>query len=317
VLDRFLTFFTDQGKKGVKMLLAPMVEIFCDIDDFCKQNEKNKPSNLIEIDGIKKRKRNTQLSTSEIMAILIFFHLSHYRTFKDFYLSCILMDLSSYFPKDVSYGRFVSLIPRVLEPLTSYVLSKTGAQTGLYYLDSTKLVVCHNRRIHSHKVFQGIAQRGHSSVGYFFGFKLHLAINHKGELVSFCVTRGNVDDRLVVDKLTRGLNGLLAADKGYIDKKLTERLAKNGLKLITKVRKNMKKKILTAFEKFFLYQRSIVETVIDQLKAICHIEHLRHRSSINFLVNLVGGLAAYTLRPRKPEIKINKLDNLNNRLIHN
>jgi hypothetical protein len=299
------------------MLLAPMIEIFCDIDDFCKQYESNKPVKSLEIDGVKKRKRSTQLSEREIISILIFFHLSHYRTFKDFYISCVQKDLSSYYPKAVSYGRFVALIPRVLEPLTAYVLSKTGAHTDLYYLDSTKLVVCHNRRIHSHKVFQGIAQRGHSSVGYFFGFKLHLAINHQGELVSFCVTRGNVDDRQVVDKLMQGLTGLLAADKGYIDKKLTERLSEKGLKLITKVRKNMKKKALSAFEKFFLYQRSIIETVIDQLKAICHIEHSRHRSPVNFLVNLVGGLAAYSLKPRKPEIKIIKLDKVNLQLIHN
>ena len=303
--------------KGVEMLLAPMVEIFCDIDDFCKHHEENNQLNLLPNSGIKKRDRKPQLSVSEIMTLLIFFHLSHYRTFKDFYMSCVLEDLSAYFPKAVSYERFVALIPRVLEPLTAYVLSKTGSQTGLYYMDSTKLVVCHNRRIHSHKVFQGIAQRGHSSTGYFFGFKLHLAINHKGELMSFCVTRGKVDDRQVVDKLTQGLTGLLAADKGYIDKKLTERLADKELKLITKVRKNMKKKMFTAFEKFFLYQRSIVETVIDQLKSICHIEHSRHRSPVNFLVNLVGGLAAYALKPRKPEIKINKMEQLNTQLIHN
>ena len=299
------------------MLLAPLVEIFCDIDDFCKDYESNRQEKVLGVDGIKRRNRNTQLSVSEVMSILIFFHLSHYRTFKDFYVSCVLEDLKLYFPKAVSYGRFVALIPRALKPLTAYVLSKTGKHTGLYYLDSTKLVVCHNRRIHSHKVFQGIAQRGHSSVGYFFGFKLHLAINHKGELVSFCVTRGNVDDRQVVDKLTQGLRGLLAADKGYIDQKLTQRLSEKGLKLITKVRKNMKKKLLSAFEKFFLYQRSIVETVIDQLKAICHIEHSRHRSPINFLVNLVGGLAAYSMRPRKPEIKINKINADKLQLIHN
>lgn len=303
--------------KGVEMLLAPMVEIFCDIDDFCKRHEENNQSKLLPHAEIKKRDRKPQLSLSEIMTLLIFFHLSHYRTFKDFYMSCVLEDLSAYFPKAVSYERFVALIPRVLEPLTAYVLSKTGSQTGLYYMDSTKLVVCHNRRIHSHKVFQGIAQRGHSSTGYFFGFKLHLAINHKGELMSFCVTRGKVDDRQVVDKLTQGLTGLLAADKGYIDKKLTERLADKELKLITKVRKNMKKKMFTAFEKFFLYQRSIVETVIDQLKSLCHIEHSRHRSPVNFLVNLIGGLAAYALKPRKPEIKINKMEQLNPHLIHN
>jgi hypothetical protein len=316
-LDRFRLFSSLAGKKGVKMLLAPIVEIFCDIDDFCKTPIKDFQQRALPNDGKKRRDRKTTMSESEIVTLLIFFHLSHYRTFKDFYTSCVLEDLSSYFPNAVSYPRFVALMPRVLEPLTAYVLSKAGSQTNLYYVDSTKLVACHNRRIHAHKVFKGIAQRGHSSVGYFFGFKLHLAINHQGELMSFCLTRGNVDDRKVVPKLMKGLSGLAAGDKGYIDKKLEEKLCNQGLKLVTKVKKNMKKKMLSAFEKFFLYQRSIVETVIEQLKSICHIEHSRHRSPLNFLVNLVGGLAAYCIRPRKPAIKMDKLPQSLNALIHN
>lgn len=299
------------------MLLAPIVEIFCDIDDFCKSHVKNYQQPALSHDGKKKRNRKTAMSESEMLTLLVCFHLSHFRTFKNFYTSCVREDLSSYFPKAVSYPRFVALMPRILGTLCAYVLSKTGEQTNLYYIDSTKLIVCHNRRIHSHKVFKGIAQRGHSSVGYFFGFKLHLAINHKGELMSFCLTRGNVDDRKLVPKLMRGLTGLAAGDKGYIDKKLDETLLNQGLKLITKVKKNMKKKVLSAFEKFFLYQRSIIETVIDQLKSICHIEHSRHRSPVNFLVNLVGGLAAYCIRPRKPAIKIGKLPKVCNALIHN
>ena len=299
------------------MLLAPIVEIFCDIDDFCKAYMGGKQKKLLEKDGRKIRNRPTSLSHSEIMTILVLFHLSHYRTFKDFYVCCILNDLSSCFPNAVTYPRFVALKPRVLELLTYYVISKTGEQTNLYYTDSTKLVVCHNRRIHGHKVFKGIAQRGHSSVGYFFGFKLHLVINHRGELISFCLTKGNIDDRKVVPKLMQGLSGLAAGDKGYIDKKLEEKLLEQNLKLITKVKKNMKKRMLNAFEKFFLYQRSIVETVIDQLKSICHIEHSRHRSPFNFLVNIVGSLAAYCLKPRKPAIKMAKLPPTYNALIHN
>ena len=283
------------------MILAPIVEIFCDIDDFYKNHVKKSASKILPLPK-GKRQRKTELSESEMMTIMILFHLSHYRTFKDFYMDCILNQLFREFPKAVSYPRFVALMPRLLAPLTAYVLSRTGKRTSLYYLDSTKMVVCHNRRIYRNKVFKGIAERGHCSVGFFYGFKLHLAINHQGEIVSFCITKGNVDDRQVVEKLTHGLTGLSAGDKGYLGKNLEETLAKRGLKLITKVRKNMKKKILSAFEKFFLYQRGIVETVIDQLKSICHIEHTRHRSPVNFLVNLVSGLAGYSLKPRKPSI---------------
>ena len=283
------------------MILAPIVEIFCDIDDFYKSHSKKTANKFLPL-APDKRQRKTELSISEMMTIMILFHLSHYRTFKHFYLDCILGQLSREFPKAISYPRFVALMPRLLSSLTAYVLSRTGKHTGLYYLDSTKMVACHNRRIYRNKVFKGVAERGHCSVGFFYGFKLHLAINHQGEIVSFCITKGNVDDREVVEKLTQGLNGFAAGDKGYISKKLTESLAKKGLKLITKVRKNMKKKMLSAFEKFFLYQRSIIETVIDQLKSICHIEHTRHRSPVNFLVNLISGLAGYCLKPKKPSI---------------
>jgi len=284
------------------MLRVPLVEIFCDIDDFCKEYFKNQAAKrLPRLKG--KRQRATRMSISEIVSIVIFFQLSHCRTFKDFYLDYIFGQLSHYFPRAVSYPRFVALMPRVLELLTVYVLSKTGKQTHLYYVDSTKVVVCHNRRINRHKVFKGIAERGHSSVGYFFGFKLHLVINHHGELMSFCITKGNVDDRKTVSKLMRGLTGLSAGDKGYISEKLEQSLAQQGLRFITKVKKNMKQKIFSTFEKFFLKKRSIIETVIGQLKSICQIEHARHRSPANFLVNLVSGLAGYCWKTKKPSMK--------------
>ena len=298
------------------MLLAPIVEIFCDVDDFYKKHiEKSSGKKLPMLAG--KRQRRTEMSEGEMMTIMILFHLSHYRTLKDFYCDCILGQFRTEFPKAVSYPRFVALMPRLLEPLVAYVLSRTGKHTGLYYLDSTKIVVCHNRRIYRNRVFKGIAERGHCSVGFFYGFKLHLAINHQGEIVSFCITKGNVDDRQVVEKLMNGLTGLGAGDKGYLGKDLQESLARQGLKLITKVRKNMKKKMLSAFEKFFLYQRNIIETVIDQLKSICHIEHTRHRSPVNFLVNLVSGLAGYCLKPRKPSIGKGKFQTIIPALIHN
>ena len=149
-------------------------------------------------------------------------------------------------------------------------------------------------------------------MGWFFGFKIHLVINHVGEIISFCFTKGNIDDRAVLEKLLKNLTGIVAGDKGYISKKKTDILEKQGLKLITKVKKNMKKKVLSKFEKFFLSKRGIIETVIDQLKAICQIEHSRHRSIMNFISNLLSALVAYILRPRKPSLKFNNLEKMNN-----
>ncbi|EKD71006.1 MAG: transposase, IS4 family protein [uncultured bacterium] len=157
------------------MILVPIVEIFCDIDEFYKDHIKKSATKLLPLPK-GKRRRKTELSESEMLTIMILFHLSHYRTFKDFYIDCVLGQLSREFPKALSYLCFVALMPRLLASLTAYVLSRMGKHTGLYYLDSTKIVVCHNRYIYRNKVFKGIAERGHCSVGFFYGFKLHLII---------------------------------------------------------------------------------------------------------------------------------------------
>lgn len=288
-------------------MLAPIVEIFCDIDDFCKGWFKEISPYLLP-DPNRIRHKPCRLSASEIMTIVILFHLSHYRTFKDYYRDCVEVHLKPYFPNLVSYNRFVEIKASIITPLSAYLLSRLGEKTGLYFVDSTTLKACHNRRIYRHKTFQGIAERGKNSMGWFYGFKLHIVINHRGELVSFCITRGNMDDRKPLEQLFNNLEGLAAGDKGYLSKQKEEKLLQKGLKLITRVKKNMKEKVLTAFEKYFLDQRGIVETVIEQLKSICHIEHTRHRKPENFIVNLLAGLMAYMMKPRKPALKIDFLN---------
>jgi hypothetical protein len=287
-------------------MLAPIVEIFCDLDDFCNQFFQDQSSYFLPKPN-RKRMRPCRLATSEIMTIVVLFHLSHYRTFKNFYLECVEKEIKNYFPELVSYNRFVELMPTVFTPLTAYLLSRRGQSTGLYFVDSTSLEVCHNKRIYRHKTFANIAKRGKTSMGWFFGMKLHLVINHLGELVSFCITPGNVDDRKPLEILFKNLTGLAAGDKGYLSKEKKEKLEGQGVKLITKVRRKMKEPELTSFEKLFLGFRGIVETVIDQFKSICHIEHTRHRSPDNFLINLLSGLVAYIFKPRKPNVKLNQL----------
>ncbi len=286
-------------------MLAPIEEIFCDIDDFCKYYLKKRMTYLL-LNPARKRDRESQMSISEIMTIIVLFQMSHYRTFKDFYGECVLLRLKDYFPTALSYARFVAQQQSALVMLTAYLLSRAGKRTGLYYIDSTTLRVCHNKRIYRNKVFQGIAKRGKTTMGWFFGFKLHLVVNHLGELMSFCFTKGNVDDRQVVEQLMRNLDGIAAGDRGYINQKLAENLQQKKLRFITKARRNMKKRMLSAFEKFFLAQRGMIETIIDQLKNLYQIDHTRHRSPINFLVNVVAGLIAYAWRPNKIKIKLNK-----------
>ncbi|EIJ34975.1 IS982 family transposase [Thiothrix nivea] len=278
-----------------------LLELFCDIDDFCQQfvpewNRRQLAS------GERQRQRTQQLALSEIMTILVYFHRSSYRCFKHYYL--YQRDkLHSAFPELVSYSRFVYLTPTALIPLCVYLMGRRGEQTGISFVDATSIAVCHNRRIHSHKVFKKVAKRGKTSTGWFYGFKLHLVINDRGELLAFQITPANTDDRAPVPKLARGLVGKLFGDKGYISKKLFETLMEQGLQLITRVRKNMKNQLLPLEDKLLLRKRALIETVNDQLKNISQIEHTRHRSIANFMVNLICGLIAYTWQPKKPSLK--------------
>lgn len=285
-----------------------LLELFCNVDDFCQIFGPIWQKQLLSAGDIQ-RQRDRSLSISEIMTILIHFHQSHYRDFKAYYTDYVLERLPKEFPRLVSYTRFVEYIPSVLIPLCVYLRrSCFGTCTGISFMDATSLAVCKNPRIHSHKVFAGLAARGKTSTGWFFGFKLHLIFNDHGELLNLILTPGNVDDRKPVPKMVRKLFGKLFADKGYISKKLCEELRRTfNIQLITGIRSNMQNVLMPCMDKLLLRKRAIVETIIDQLKNISQIEHSRHRSPINFLVNLLCGLIAYCQQPKKPSLNLGTL----------
>ena len=195
-------------------------------------------------------------------------------------------------------------MPRVLIPLLVYVQRCTGRCTGISFVDSTPLKVRHTRRIARHKVFAGLAARGKTSMGWFYGFKLRVVVNDRGELLAFRLTPGNVDDRKPVPRMARALFGKLFGDKGYLSQTLFETLFDRGVALITRVRKNMPNRLMPLIDKLLLRKRSIIETINDQLKNISQIEHTRHRSVANFLVNLLAGLSAYCHQPKKPSLNL-------------
>jgi hypothetical protein len=279
------------------------VTIFCAVDDFCRTFEPLWQRKLLRL-APKQRHRCSSLALSEVMTIIIEFHLSGYRTFKDYYTKQVIKHQSHYFPRLVSYQRFVELMPSALVPLCCFLNARFGQCSGISFIDSTKISVCHNRRIWSHKVMANIAQRGKTSVDWFFGFKLHLVVNDCGELLAVKVTAGNIDDRDPVPALVHSLFGKLFGDRGYISKDLFAELWEQGVQLITKLKKNMKNRLMPLLDKLLLRKRSIVETVNDQLKNLSQIEHSRHRSAYNFFVNLIAGLLAYTFREKKPSLNL-------------
>ncbi len=280
-----------------------LTELYCLMDDFCKVYEPafNK-SQLAS--GKRKRLRATSLSLAELMTLVVLFHQIRYRHFKWFYLHYVCQHLRSEFPRLPSYNRCVELLPRCNLALAALFRNLKGQCLGISIADSTPLAVCDNLRIGRHRVFKGLAARGKSSTGWFFGFKLHAVINHRGELLNIQVTSGNVDDRQPLPDLTGGLFGKLYADKGYLSKKLTSTLKGQGLDLITRVRRNMKQVMLSAFDHALLKRRALIETVFHELKNLCQIEHSRHRSPLNFAVNLLAGIIAYCLMPHKPTLPV-------------
>jgi hypothetical protein len=188
-------------------------------------------------------------------------------------------------------------------PLFAYLLHRRGHITGIAFIDSTSLAVCHNKRISRNRVFKGLARRGKTTAGWFYGFKLHLIINDKGEILAFQLTPGNISDVSLVEQLSKGLFGKLFGDRGYISADLAKKLIEKGIEFFTAIRTNMKQKLLTLRNKILLRKRVLIETVNDQLKNISQIEHSRHRGRGNFLVNLLSGLIAYTHQPKKPSLK--------------
>lgn len=282
------------------------LNLFCDVDDFCLLFIPLWNMTLLQY-GVIKRVKEPALSISEMMTIIIHFHQSHYRDFKTYYIEHVCQHLNDEFPNLVSYNRFVELMPRTLLPLCCYLHYRKGEVTGISFIDSTRITVCGNKRISRNQVFKDVAELGKSSMGWFFGFKLHLVVNDQGELLAFCLTPGNVDDRKPVPDLVQGFFGKLFGDKGYISQALFELLFEAGLHLVTGIRKNMKNRLVPMLDKLLARKRSIIETINDQLKNISQIEHSRHRSVTNFMVNLAAGLVAYTHQEKKPALDLSDL----------
>lgn len=280
---------------------AKVTDIFCLVDEFCQKFDATTQPFLLG----KPSKRPPLMSKSEVITICLLFHLSGFWCFKHFYIFYLQRHMQAEFPRTVSYNRFVELSQSVLLPMSIFLKTCClGRCTGISFVDSTPIRVCHHKRIKRNKVFKGIAQVGKSTMGWFYGFKLHIVISDKGEILNFAVTQANVDDRepLKNESFLRAVFGKLFADKGYISQKLSEILFIDGIHLITGIRNNMKNSLMSLQDKILLRKRSVIETVNDELKNICQLEHSRHRSFANFMANMVAGLIAYAFLPKKPAI---------------
>ena len=284
-----------------------LIEIFITCDDFC---------NALTAWQIQQHTRPTirpgELSDSEMLTITIFYHHSGAKCFEYYYRDWVKTQLESYFPQLISYERFVAArrtvrMPRLLPGL--FILLKwlcaQGQRTGFYIIDSKALAVYDNHRIKANKVFNGLATRGKSSMGWFFGLKMHLIINQYGQLINFLLTPGNVADNNagVLTELLTDLQGQCFGDRGYLTK-LFSQFYEQGLQIVTKLRRKMKNTLMRLSDKLNLRKRGLIESVNDLLTSVFDVEHTRHRSAINGQINVLAGLIAYCFYEHKPSIVI-------------
>jgi hypothetical protein len=286
-----------------------LIELFFHLDEFCIALQQWK----LQTNRLTRPTRQPDLSDSELMSICVFYHYSGYKCFQYYYQQMVVPILKSYFPKLICYEPFLCLLTGILPGLYLFLKYRTllSQETNLYFIDSKKLVVCHNRRIRSHRVFQGQAKRGKSSTGWFYGFKLHLVINNLGQIMNFLLTAGNVADNNeeVLKTLLVHLKGECYGDRGYLTK-LFEFFYEKGLMLVTKIRSNMKNTLVKMDQKIKLRKRAVIESVNDILTSVFDIEHSRHRKPVNAFAHLFSGLIAYCFYENKPAVYLPQDHNL-------
>ena len=235
--------------------------------------------------GTRQRRRgDPAASQRRSCTILILFQQSGYRTFKGFYTEHVQVHLRQEFPGLLSYPRFVALMPRYLVPLAIYLHTQLGECSGISFIDSTSLSVCHPARIHQHRVFRVDARRGKTSVGWFYGFKLHLVVNDRGELLALVPHSRQYRRPTASAPLGRGVSSAnsLATKATSLLRSPSSLLLTQGLRLITKLRKNMRQQLLEFSDRLLLRKRALIETIIDQLKNISPDRALPPPQSVQF-----------------------------------
>lgn len=285
--------------------MIDLTELYTEVDDFCRKfsNDLNHhllgTGELINID-------THGLSLSEVLTILVYYHFSRFDCIKHYYLIKMASGYKKDFPKLPSYNRFVERIKEVAWLASLYLQYKQVQFSGNGYIDSTPLKVSNKKRTGSHKVFKFVATLGKSSMGWFYGFKLHVVCDFMGNIVKCRITHGATNDLKAGKEMMKDLVGKIFGDKGYIGKKEFLELLKKGLILVTGIKKNMKNKLLEMWDKILLKKRSLIESVFNIMKNTLHLEHSRHRSVINAGVYYITTLIAYCWKPTKPKIKFNK-----------
>jgi len=278
-------------------MIYDFTELFYFVDDFCEAFEHWWHKQLVD-SGLVKRNRKCRVHLSEITTIVIAYHQAGMKCFKSYYKYLVVHHSRDF--NLVCYDRFVALIKRAFPVIAALMYVLLGKATEIHFVDSTPYKVSHICRRYSHKVFSGLAATAKTSTGWFHGLKLHFIFNGQGEIIKLAITPGNVDDRKGLKQLVKGLVGKIFGDRGYIGTEFFKDLFAGGLRLVTRLRKNMKNILMEFNDRACLSKRMVVETIFSSIKSCGTFEHSRHRNVINAFCHILSGLIAYQLRPIKP-----------------
>ena len=268
--------------------------LFCTIDDFFQKNEAIYWQYLKQ-ENPKVRHRSGVLCLSEIIFIAVWYKNSQIHHFKAFY-GMIKRFYSKLFKALPSYQRMIYLINQYQMVLQALHISLTSnTQTACAWVDSTTLPVCKNQRIQRHKSLKQIATRGKSSMGWFYGCKLHVLVDAQGHFIQTQLSHGHISDVKMLPKLSQGYIGKIFGDRGYISENLKDQLLKQGIELITYHRKNMRPVALSTKDEAMLRQRNKIETIFSLLKQQYNLVSSRHRSISGYFAGIYASLCAYQI----------------------
>lgn len=271
---------------------------------FCSDFEE-KYYTFLKTAGFRKRIRKSKMELAELLTIQILFHLSSYTCFKQFYEKHVEVVYRDCFFL-VSYSQVNKMMNDIPFLIDLFLKTRLQRSEKYYFIDSTSLAVCHRVRAPFNRVFAQQAKFGYSTInGNFFGFKLHLITDHRGEIASYQILPANTHDSKPMVELADGLAGILCGDKGYISEEKRKILASKGLKIITPNKENaLFKTIYRGVEKYMLRKRGLIESVFNKLKNVIHIQTNRSRSVAGFLSHCLSALLAYTFDEKKPAVQI-------------
>jgi hypothetical protein len=278
-----------------------LTKLYCFIDDFIKTLMKLPTGEVIAKGWKGKRGPERRLSLQEVITLNIMRFYIKVNDLKAFH-RLASQSYREYFPKLPNYENFLKASNKSLPAFVVLLwyllfLNRGMKYGGIFFMDSTALSVCDNHYISSHKVAKGFAARGKTTKGWFYGFKLHGVCDAMGNLLQVAFTSGNVNDSLMVEKLTEMLDGLYVADAGYLLKAETfKALFEKHKRVMAAARKNMKR-LMTAEQKVLLRKRSIIETTWDVLKERFELVYHLARKMDGLFRHYCSSLISFLLQP--------------------